>query len=248
MLSGYRFSSHLWRAALTVLCLAGLAATEAQASPILIDDFSSPGSFGGAGVTLGAVGSFSVTDGPPLGGVIGGANSTRGTTLNFDGGVGTVNLTISGGDLTYTSTVAADGSFSLLYDANATLLVDLTDNATNNTFAVGVGSNTAGTPVTVTLTDDATNFFALTLPTTGGPGALLFPLAGFTGIDLTQIQTILIGVDPVAGGSVSLTGVVVTPEPSSAVIYGVMCLATLGYRLRRRTRRLRDGYTSRDPE
>jgi hypothetical protein len=235
MLTCLRSTNRRSLVALTLLCLLGLTAPAAQAAPITIDDFSSPGSFGGAGVTLGAVGTTGlVTDGPPLAGVVEGANATRGTTLNFDAGLGTVNLTLGGGDLSYTSTGTADGSFSLLYDANATLVIDLTDNATNNTFGVGVGSNTAGTPVTVTLTDDALNFFSLTLPTTGAPGDLLFPLAGFVGIDLTQIQSILIAVNPAAGASITLTAVVATPEPASLLVFATMGLVAIGYRSIRR--------------
>ncbi|TPW11713.1 MAG: hypothetical protein FD129_1602, partial [bacterium] len=120
MLTILRSTNRRRLVALTLLCLLALAAPAAQAAPITIDDFSAPGSFGGAGVTLGAVGTTGlVTDGPPLAGVVEGANATRGTTLNFDAGLGTVNLTIGGGDLSYTSTGTADGSFSLLYDANA---------------------------------------------------------------------------------------------------------------------------------
>lgn len=229
-------------ASATSLCLLGINLASVEASPILIDDFTTsaaaPVGFGGAGQTLAAPGSFNFVDGPGVAGVIGGANATRDTTLNFGAGVGTVSLTIAGGDLTYTSTGTANGSFSLLYTANSTLVVDLTNSATNNVLIVGIGSNSGATTVSATLVDDALNTFTQSLVFAGaGPADLAFPLVGFTGVDLIMIQSILISVDPSAGGSVSLAGVVVTPEPSSIMLCSVMGLAFAGFVARGRTRR-----------
>lgn len=244
MLTPNRSTNRRSLAALTLLCLLGFVAPSAQADPILVDNFSSaaaaPAGFGGAGQTLGA-GSVNFVDGPGVSGVIGGVNATRDTTLNFTAGPGTVSLTLGGGAATYTSSLGtADGNFSLLYDANATLVTDLTDSATNNRLLVGVGANTAGTPVTVTLTDDAMNFAAVTVLTTGSAANLQFLLSSFTTVnpllDLTQIQSILVGVNPVAGGSITLSGIVVTPEPASVLLFAAVGLAAFGYRRRNRPR------------
>jgi hypothetical protein len=226
------------------LCVLAINIASLEASPILIDDFTTiaaaPAGFGAPGQTLVAPGSFNFVDVPGVAGVIGGANATRDTTLNFGAGagVGSVSLTIAGGDLTYTSTGTAEGSLSLLYTANSTLVVDLTNSATNNVLLVGVGSNSGATTVSATLVDDALNSLTQSLVFAGaGPADLAFPLVGFTGVGLTLIQSILIPVDPSAGGSVSLAGIVVTPESSSIMLCGVMGLALVGYVARGRTRR-----------
>jgi hypothetical protein len=245
MLTPIRSTNRRSLAALTLICLLGFAAPAAQADPILVDNFSTavaaPLGFGVPGQSLVAGGTTgTLTEGPPLSGVIGGLSATRETTLTFGAGVGTVSLTIGGGAAAYTSTGTANGDFSLLYDATNSLVIDLTDSATNNRLLVGVGANTAGTPVTVTLVDDAMQFAALTVLTTGSAADLQFLFTSFTGVnpllDLTQIESILVGVNPGAGASITLTGIVVTPEPASVLLFATVGLAAFSLRRRNRKR------------
>ncbi len=127
--------------------------------------------------------------------------------------------------LNYTSGIDDDGRVALTYNANgAGLNADLTAGmlvAIRIRLFVDAAAVAGGMPLAVTLTDGSANTFTVTqMLTMSGFQFVQFTLSSFTGVNLTDVDSIVIDADPMASGDLafSLFSVVedlATPTPTA---------------------------------
>jgi hypothetical protein len=242
-----------------------LAVPCAHAGPITItlDGFASGSNLDGNGITAqGPAPSSATATDTGLASIFGG---DRLTTLNLtNGGANSkVNVKISGGSakVEYKSSngnVIADGQFDFLYNGSSEFPHDFS-NATNIEIDVFNQNNpVASTLFSITLTDTEGDSSTQTAPALVGNSngaTILFPFSGFpTPIDLTQITSIDVIINPSADTNLQLDGLFIhdntpnlpppppftttVPEPGSLALV-VIGGAVLGaWRLRRRSKSL----------
>ena len=221
--------------AVTVLGFAGVA----QAIPtVVIDDFEN------ADPTLWPLvaNSGDTFDPNSQSGVAGVVGGTRVGEVGWASGPGSITADISGG--VYSAMVDAGTSpddLGLSYSAGgAGLGLDL---SSDDSIIIDVASaSPSGVRVNLTLEDIAINRAAINLTATG-PGVLSFPLAGFTGVDLTNIRSISVTMNPEGGENTAFNEIFVdngvvanaaVPEPLTVTL-GLMGLGVLGMATRRRS-------------
>ena len=225
-------------AAVSSLSIGGLASAE-----IVIDGFSSAVVRTPWLPTQTALGTDWVYD-TGLGDAIGG---TRLTTIGVwdlvNPGVDQITATInpSTNSVGYQSTPGAVGGLAMAYDnAGAGLNLDLsTESGLQVAFSdvtLGAGTVEGFFKVTALISDGVTSAIASTLVTTSGAQTVTLNFADFSNInliDITKIDQVAVGFDPVYGSSFTVGGInTVVPTPGILACFGVS--AVCGLRRRRR--------------
>lgn len=238
----------LFLAALTAALLTSSAAADT------IDNFSDPGSNtsvpGGDGlgapglIVSNGIAPFNASENIPQDAVTGAAGGFRDTTLSIGAGAFQIaQALVDGGQLAFTGAAGATGDLAFLYDANgAGLSLDVSDDQGLTLDFDSYDANGGSLPVTVTLTDGAANSDSVILsPLDLAPGAgdqlLNFAYSDFTGLDLTDIDSIQVSFAASAGQNFVLNSIASTPAPEPGTlgicgVFGAVCFA--GRRIRRR--------------
>lgn len=225
---------------LAALTLAGSMGTWAQAA-IVIDSFSAIDTdFTPWPVMQTTVGSVNVHE-TGVAGVLGGVRDTT-TTLE--------SVTIAGVDfmrtaivpgagviLDYAASAGADGELALLYNGDGSLHADFSSELsidmsfTEFDFAFG-----APLPVTITLSDGTNSATLSKSLNASGPGNLSFAINDFSGIggvDLTDVTSVTVALDPGVAADYRLTAITTTTIPSPGAL-ALLAMSGIAGRPRRR--------------
>lgn len=222
----------------TFLAIAGvLIALTMHASATVLDDFDKP--IGGQGGSFGNVpaGSLAETMQSGLGlGALGDTRTMRLTIVSVQGNPPNPSAPFTGGiDSAYIngtipdyflldSSTYADNSVWIKYDNNgAGLSLDLSGYSTFR--FKGAANNTDNTEWWASLTDGSVTVELRTLRDAGFAGDIEFHMDWFLPVDLANIYSLTIGVNPMNfGGDASLDAIVaIVPEPNAAIVIAGLC-------------------------
>lgn len=195
-------------------CLLGgiaLAASPARGQTP-IDDFTDAGPNTGEppGIEQTTVGSTTGTD-TGLSGVIGGSRQLTVEATVAGGGSPSVKAgVITGAEIVdYSSSVLADGLIALLYDADGTGLSADLSLATGIEFDIVTDLAAIPYDVALTLTDGATQTVTQNI-VTSGTQHIEFDFADFPAVDLSDLFSIELVIDPNLAGDLEVVGPVIT--------------------------------------
>jgi len=177
---------------LGILIIGTISSNEAFAATVTIDDFQTGSSLLTVLNTI-PIDLDSVT-GP---GIIPSPSGQRDVTLFWDSGLDLINYGVFSGAAHYDEDPIPDGYLELFWDANgAGLNADLTDGSTNDQFELFISSTTAF-DLELELEDSTTAFDSVGLSQSALPGLTVvsIPFSSFTGLDFTDMRSILLRLD-----------------------------------------------------
>lgn len=216
---------------LSVFCVTGLMlgmmASQGHAAAVIIDDFTQ-----GSVALLVSFGNAPnpATSSQAVANVIGGEREA--SLLQLPGGVNSsLNINPPSGRSAY-GNVSAQSVATLIYDgvgSGGFSATDLTGGGTNDALFARLDVADAGVILKYTLTDTLNNMFTQTMVTAGAVTNMdiFFLLSGFTGVDVTNVKSVVFSIENGAGESdadarfslLAARGVAV-PEPTTLVMFG----------------------------
>jgi hypothetical protein len=217
-----------------------------NAADITVDDFSATTLPPGAGIGslnqsgVGTTGPF--PDGPNAG-VLGGYRTITNQVTATGGGIN-ANMTIQTGPqtLSYNTDSGVAGILTLLYDANGVgLFADFSGGTSLDLPFSAI--DLPGLVVMATLSDGTNSFTQSSGALAAGAQTVSFPLSGFTGVDLSNVQSVKLVFDAANSQDFTLSGpggiiiVQEIPEPASLALWGVIGIAGAWYTRRRLTKK-----------
>lgn len=224
----------LHRATLAVSCALALA----QAAPALTIDNFEAGLFTVTDDPLAPAGTSAEQSGLPTGDVIGGVRFVTAQTAGAGAVTANATLATTPADDAAELTAVATGNFTFYYDGIADGVENGTGGALNldlsglATLDVALSVPSPGPVLRITLWDSDSAHLSSLVPAVDGINSFL--LSTFTGVDLSDIQSLRLSVNGVAAAiSVSDISANPVPEPGAGLLLG-LGLGALGLRGRGR--------------